>query len=79
MVKCGVSDAGLTQEKRTALWDIYFNYHLWLAAQENMFRNAVKTGKMLEEYEKEYDYYKKEYDEGKIFIQLGFLFFIAQK
>ena len=44
-----------------------------------MFRNAVKTGKMLEEYEKEYDYYKKEYDEGKIFIQLGFLFFIAQK
>lgn len=79
LVKCGVSDAGLTQEKRTALWDIYFNYHLWLAAQENMFRNAVKTGKMLEEYEKEYDHYKKEYDEGKIFIQLGFLFFIAQK
>ena len=79
LVKCGVSDAGLTQEKRTALWDIYFNYHLCLAAQEYMFRNAVKTGKMLEEYEKEYDYYKKEYDEGKIFIQLGFLFFIAQK
>lgn len=77
--KCGVSNVGLSLEKQTALWDIYFNYHLWLAAEENVFYNVAKTNKMLDEYRKEYDERKKEYDEGEIFIQLGFFFFIAQK
>lgn len=57
--KCGVSNVGLSLEKQTALWDIYFNYHLWLAAEENVFYNVAKTNKMLDEYRKEYDERKK--------------------
>lgn len=79
LAKCGVSDVGLESGMRTALWDIYFNYHLWLAAEENMFYNPVKTNRMIEEYKAEYDARKEEYDEGKIFLQLGFLFFVAKK
>ena len=79
LVKCGVSNLGLDGEKSNALWDIYFNYHLWLALEEDVFYNLAKTHKMLEEYKKDYDQRKQEYDEGKIFIQLGFLFFIARK
>lgn len=79
LIKCGVSNLGLDAEKSNALWDIYFNYHLWLAVDENMFYNLSATKKMLEEYKAEYEYYKKEYDEGKIFIQLGFFLFVAQK
>lgn len=77
--KCGVSNIGLNSEKREALWDIYFNYHLWLALEENMFYNPLKTNKLLEEYKKDYDVRKQEYDNGEIFIQLGFMFFVAQR
>lgn len=79
LTKCGVSSAGLSGEKLSAFWDIYFNYHLWLALEENVFYNIAKTNKLLAEYKAEYDEKKKEYDEGKIFIQLGFMFFIAQR
>ena len=44
-----------------------------------MFYNPVKTNRMIEEYKAEYDARKEEYDEGKIFLQLGFLFFVAKK
>ena len=79
LLKCGVSNAGLDAEQSNALWDIYFNHHLWLAVDEDMFYNLAATRKLLEEYKAEYDKYKKEYDEGNIFIQLGFLLFAAQK
>ncbi len=79
LAKCGVSNLGLNPEKQNALWDIYFNHHLWLAVEENVFYNLEKTNKLIELYKAEYDKYKQDYDEGKIFIQLGFLFFIVQK
>ena len=79
LVKCGVSDAGLSEEKRVALWDIYFNYKLWLAVEENAFGNPIKVENLLNEYKAEYDRIYGEYKEGKIFIQLGFLFFIAKR
>ena len=79
LAKCGVSSAGLSGERAIALWDIYFNYKLWLAVEENMFRNPIKVQNLLNEYSKEYDKIYEEYKEGKIFIQLGFLFFIAKK
>ena len=79
LAKCGVASAGLSPEYQSALWDIYFNYHLWLAVDEDMFYHLSATKKLLKEYQSIYDEYKKQYDDGKIFIQLGFFFYIAQK
>lgn len=79
LAKCGVSNTALSKDQHSALWDIYFNYHLWLAVEENMFRNPHKTAKLLNDYIAEYDTYKKAYDNGEIFIQLGFMFFLARK
>lgn len=79
LAKCGVSNTALSKDQHSALWDIYFNYHLWLAVEENMFRNPNKTAKLLNDYIAEYDTYKKAYDDGEIFIQLGFMFFLARK
>lgn len=79
LAKCGVSNPGMDSEHQSAFWDIYFNHHLWVAAEEDMFYNLKETSKWLEEYKSLYDEYKKQYDDGNIFIQLGFFFFIAQK
>ena len=79
LAKCGVSNPGMDAGESSAFWDIYFNHYLWLGAEENVFYNPSRTNKMLEEYRAEYEKYKAEYDAGNIFIQLGFLFFIAQK
>lgn len=77
--KCGISSAGMDESRREALWDIYFNYHLWLAAEENMFYHVASANKMLAEYKEMYEEHKASYDKGEIFIQLGFYLFIAQK
>lgn len=79
LAKCGVSNMGLPAEYQSALWDIYFNHHLWLAVDEDMFYHLSATQKLLEEYQSIYEEYKKQYDDGKIFIQLGFFFYIVQK
>ena len=79
LAKCGVSNMGLPAEYQLALWDIYFNHHLWLAVDEDMFYHLSATQKLLEEYQSIYEEYKKQYDDGKIFIQLGFFFYIVQK
>ncbi len=79
LAKCGVSNPGLNSEQQSALWDIYFNYHLWLAADEDMFYHLNATNKLLEEYKTLYEDYKRQYDNGNTFIQLGFFFYIAQK
>lgn len=79
LAKCGVSNMGLPAEYQSALWDIYFNHHLWLAVDEDMFYHLSATQKLLEEYQSIYEEYKKQYDDGKIFIQLGFFFYILQK
>ena len=81
LAKCGVSNPGMSNEHKSALWDIYFNHYLWIAADkdENMFIHTDITNKLLEEYKTLYEEYKKQYDEGNIFIQLGFFFYIAQK
>lgn len=79
LAKCGVSNPGMSEEHKSALWDIYFNHHLWLAADEDMFYHLNATNKLLEEYRSLYEEYKKQYDAGGIFIQLGFFFFIAEK
>lgn len=79
LLKCGVSNCNMTPEESNALWDIYFNYHLWLAADENTFRNVAKANLLLQEYKEKYEAHKAKYDSGNIFLQLGFLFFMAQK
>lgn len=80
LAKCGVSNPGMSAEHSGALWDIYFNHYLWLAAEEeDMFYHMNATNKLLEEYKSMYDEYKKKYDDGEIFLQLGFFFFIAEK
>ena len=79
LAKCGVSNAGMDKDKQSAFWDIYFNHYLWLAADEDMFYHLPETNKLLAEYKSMYENYKKQYDEGKIFIQLGFFFYIARK
>ncbi|SDB03423.1 TIR domain-containing protein [Ruminococcaceae bacterium FB2012] len=79
LCKCGISNVGMTEEHKAALWDLYFNHHLWLAADENMFYDLVHTPKLVEEYRGMYDEYKKKYDAGEIFIQLGFYVFTAQR
>lgn len=79
LAKCGVSNVGMNSEQQSALWDIYFNYHLWLAVDEDMFYHLDATNRLLEEYKSLYDEHKSKYDDGKTFIQLGFFFYIAQK
>lgn len=79
LAKCGVSTPGMNSEQKSALWDMYFNHHLWLAAEEDMFYHIDETNKLLEEYKSIYEEYKEQYDKGNIFIQLGIFFFIAQK
>ena len=69
----------MDKDKQSAFWDIYFNHYLWLAADEDMFYHLPETNKLLAEYKSMYENYKKQYDEGKIFIQLGFFFYIARK
>lgn len=77
--KCGIANAGMSDAHKSALWDIYFNYHLWLAADENMFYHLSATQKLLEEYKDLYEEYKAQYDRGEAFVQLGFYLFTAQK
>ena len=77
--KCGIANVGMTEEHKAAFWDLYFNHHLWLAADENMFYDLVHTPKLVEEYKGMYDEYKEKYDAGDIFIQLGFYVYVAQR
>lgn len=79
MTKCGIANVGMSKAHKSALWDIYFNYNLWLAAEEDMFYHLSSTMQLLEEYKEMYDKYKEHYDQGDIFIQLGFYLYIAQK
>lgn len=79
LCKCGISNVGMTEEHRQALWDLYFNHHLWLAVDENMFYDLVHTPQLVEEYRGMYDEYKEKYDAGEIFLQLGFYVYAAQR
>lgn len=80
LAKCGVSNPGMSEEHKSALWDIYFNHYLWIAAEdEDMFYHMNATNKLLDEYRSLYEEYKKQYDAGDIFIQLGFFFFVVEK
>ena len=69
----------MNDEQRAALWDMYFNYHLWVVVNEDMFYHIDETNKMLAEYTSLYEEYKKQYDNGDIFIQLGTYYYIVQK
>ncbi len=77
--KCGISNVGMSDEHKAALWDIYFNYNLWLAADEGIFYHLSETMKKLEEYKGMYEKYKEQYDKGETFVQLGFYLFTAGK
>lgn len=79
LAKSGISNLGMNSAQRAALWDMYFNYHLWIDIDENMFFHVSETNKMFKEYISSYEKYKKQYDNGDIFIQLGAFFYIAQK
>ncbi len=78
--KCGIANIDLLPEEQEPFWDIYFNYHLWEALEEeDFFYNYKKTMKLVDEYALDYDKRFEEFMAGKIFIQLGFLFFVAKK
>ncbi len=77
--RCGISNIDLTPEEQDPFWDIYFNYHLWEALEEDLFYNFSATKKRIDEYIAQYDTRHEEYLAGNIFIQLGFLFFVAKK
>ncbi len=79
LAKCGISNLDMNDEQRAALWDMYFNYHLWVVVNEDMFYHIDETNKMLAEYTSLYEEYKKQYDNGDIFIQLGTYYYIVQK
>ncbi len=77
--KCGISNIDVTPDEQEPFWDIYFNYKLWEAVEEDLFYNPKSTQKLLDEYIADYEKRHTEYAEGKIFIQLGFLFYVAKK
>jgi len=77
--KCGITNIDLPAEMQSAFWDIYFNHHLWEALSDNMFYHVDETMKLLETYKRLYAGEKEKYDCGEYFIQLGFLFYIANK
>ena len=77
--KCGVSNEGLIPEYQEALWDIYFNYHLWVTEDGEYFRHQEETDKLVAELKTQYDTEKARYDAGETFISLGFFLFTAEK
>ncbi len=78
--RCGISNIDLTPEEQDPFWDIYFNHHLWEALSSGeYFYNYKRTKVLIDEYIAEYDKRHEEYLEGKIFIQLGFLIYVAKK
>lgn len=77
--KCGISNIDLQPQEQLPFWDIYFNYHLWDALERNVFNNYAKTKKMIDEYIAEYENVFSEYKTGKIFVQLGFFYFVAKR
>lgn len=79
LAKCGISNPGLLPEQTDPFWDIYFNYHLWLALEENVFYHPSTTGKLIKEYEEKYEECKLDYDNGETFIQYGFFLFLVQR
>ncbi len=78
--KCGIANIDLAPEEQAPFWDIYFNYYLWEALEdEKFFYDYKKTMETVAEYAKDYETRYQEFLDGKIFIQLGFLFFVAKK
>ncbi len=77
--KCGISNIDLSPEEQSPFWDIYFNHYLWDGLERKLFYNPKKTLPMADDYIAEYEQRFAEYMNGEIFIQLGFLFFVAQK
>lgn len=79
LAKCGINNMNLPIDYKPALWDLYFNYHLWGVLNENLFKDPINSERALKEYKADYDKIKEEYDNDKIFLQLGFMLWTAQK
>ena len=75
----GLSNVNLDKQYREALWDYYFNYHLWGVIDEKLFKDYLNTEKVLMEYSQEYEKCKEAFDKDEIFVQLGFMIYTSQK
>lgn len=65
-------------EMKEVLWDLYFNPYLWSVPTADYFSDGRAFAKIAP-YTLQHDAKKREYMDGKIFIMLGVMFFVATK
>lgn len=65
-------------EMKEVLWDLYFNPYLWSVPTADYFSDGRAFAKIAP-YTAAHDDKKREYMDGKIFIMLGVMFFVATK
>lgn len=67
--KCGINNSSISKDQYDDFWDIYFNYNIWGALDENLFYNLDNTMLLVDEYKSLYDENKQKYDNGAVFIR----------
>ena len=73
-----ISSTDFGGEMKEVLWDLYFNPYLWSVPTADYFSDGRAFAKIAP-YTLQHDDKKREYMDGKIFIMLGVMFFVATK
>ncbi len=73
-----ISSEDFGGEMKEVLWDLYFNPYFWTVPTADYFYDPRAFAKIAP-YTAAHDENKRQYMEGKVFIMLGVMFFLARK